>query len=458
MTIYDRVLKIYQKYENTNLSLCLNCLGRMFSLLGTNTSNLERGNSLLLSITMENHRKYLSMDNKFENESINNLKILAENANFLPAQKVLENEGFELSKINFNKTCYLCENIFLNLQKYVDKAKQMVTDIEFKDFLVGTSPDSEIINKEDKFKSELNLLNSESFKSHFNREIGKKLSIELNKPVEFNNPEIVFIYLISYNEFNINLIIKSIFISGRYKKLLRGIPQTHWTCTRCSGKGCEGCNFTGKLYETSVEEFISPEFVVRAQALESKFHGAGREDIDVRMLGSGRPFILELKNPKKRTLDLNQIKKRVNKINKGKVNISDLKYSNKKEVISIKTEAENTKKIYKALIETEKRLNKKEFKELLEKLKIRLENKKISQRTPNRVSHRRADVMREKTIYKIDGHYLKPKLSEFVIETQGGTYIKELIHGDNGRTTPSFSSIFGFQTMCKELDVLSVKK
>jgi tRNA pseudouridine synthase 10 len=66
--------------------------------------------------------------------------------------------------------------------------------------------------------------------------------------------------------------------------------------------------------------------------------------------------------------------------------------------------------------------------------------------------------MREKTIYKIDGHYLKPKLSEFVIETQGGTYIKELIHGDNGRTTPSFSSIFGFQTICKELDVLAVKR
>jgi len=28
-------------------------------------------------------------------------------------------------------------------------------------------------------------------------------------------------------------------------------------------------------------------------------HAAGREDIDVRMLGRGRPFILELINPKK---------------------------------------------------------------------------------------------------------------------------------------------------------------
>ena len=28
-------------------------------------------------------------------------------------------------------------------------------------------------------------------------------------------------------------------------------------------------------------------------------HGSGREDIDVRMLGDGRPFILEFINPKK---------------------------------------------------------------------------------------------------------------------------------------------------------------
>lgn len=28
-----------------------------------------------------------------------------------------------------------------------------------------------------------------------------------------------------------------------------------------------------------------------------KFHSGGREDIDVRMLGNGRPFLIELINP-----------------------------------------------------------------------------------------------------------------------------------------------------------------
>jgi len=69
----------------------------------------------------------------------------------------------------------------------------------------------------------------------------------------------------------------------------------------------------------SIEEFISPEFIEASKATDSKFHGAGREDIDVRMLGTGRPFIIELKNPKIRAIDLHKIEKRVNKISKKKV-------------------------------------------------------------------------------------------------------------------------------------------
>ena len=35
------------------------------------------------------------------------------------------------------------------------------------------------------------------------------------------------------------------------------------------------------------------------EADEAKFHAAGREDVDVRMLGEGRPFVLELLRPKR---------------------------------------------------------------------------------------------------------------------------------------------------------------
>ena len=128
--IFDKVLEIYQKYY-----ICIHCLGRMFSLLGTNTTNYERGSSLLLSITMENHKNYLSGNELIQKEAINNLKLLANKAYFKPAQKVLDNEGLAELKNNSNQECYLCHNIFSNIKNYTAKPIQILKEIEFNSFL-----------------------------------------------------------------------------------------------------------------------------------------------------------------------------------------------------------------------------------------------------------------------------------------------------------------------------------
>lgn len=449
--IFDKIVEIYQKYY-----LCAHCLGRMFSLLGSQTTNLDRGNSLLLTLTMESHRNFLSKQIEPQQIGLDNLKILAENASYLPAQAVLRNEGIEYSRSDSTQSCHLCENIFSNIERYVEEAILQLEDIEFESFLIGTTPDSQIINREDKFKTEFKILEAESLKAHFNRVVGKQLMIKLNKTPEFNNPDVLLIYSLGYEPFKITLNLKSLFIFGRYNKLIRGIPQTHWYCKNCMGKGCPKCNNSGKQYSTSVEELISPEFIRESKAADSKFHGAGREDIDVRMLGTGRPFILELRRPKIRTLDLSKIEKKINKKLKKKIRISDLRYSNKKEVIHIKSEAKNTHKIYKALVEAPNKISLEEFEEKLENLRNFFENQEIHQRTPHRVSHRRSDKVRDKVIFRIEGKYIKPNLYEFIIETQGGTYIKELISGDNGRTSPSFSEIFQKHLVCQELDVLEI--
>ncbi|MFX1375496.1 MAG: tRNA pseudouridine(54/55) synthase Pus10 [Promethearchaeota archaeon] len=449
--IFDKVLQIYVKYF-----ICIHCLGRMFSLLASQTSNQERGNALLLSLTMENHRKFLSNNNKEQKEAINNLKLLAEKAKYLPAQRVLKNEGIEYTKPDDTQLCFLCKNIFFKIEEFCTKGVENLKGIEFSNFLVGSTPDSQIINREDKFKTEFKILEAESFKSHFNRVIGKSLMNKLKTSPEFNSPDVLLVYIIGYDSFEIKLNLKSLFIFGRYNKLIRGIPQTHWACQNCMGKGCELCNFTGKQYLISVEELINPEFIKESKATDSKFHGAGREDIDVRMLGKGRPFILELRNPKIRVLDLFKIEKRVNRNNKKKVRIQNLRYSNKKEVVKLKTEAKNTKKIYRSLVESDQKLTKEEFEKKIYELKNRFENQKIQQRTPTRVSHRRVDKIRGKTIHSIEGKFIRSNLFEFTIETQGGTYIKELIGGDNERTSPSFSEIFEIPLTCKELDVIEI--
>jgi tRNA pseudouridine synthase 10 len=428
----------------------------MFSLLGSHTTNQDRGNSLLLSLTMENHKNYLSNNNKQQKIALENLKILAEKANYIPAQDVLRNEGIKFSPLSSNQLCYLCHDTFTKIKEYGEMATHILNGIEFNNFLVGSSPDPQIINREDELKSQFAILEAEAFKSHFNREIGKFLSEKLKKPPEFITPDISIVYHFDYESSFIELKIKSLFVYGRYNKVIRGIPQTHWLCKSCMGKGCVLCNYSGKQYKTSVEELISPAFVVESKATDSKFHGAGREDIDVKMLGKGRPFIIELRNPQTRGLNLIKLEKKVNKINKKKVKIRDLRYSNKKEVIHMKSEASKTKKIYRALVETENKIPKKLFEEKLRRLKLTFENKEINQRTPIRVSHRRADKVRKKKIHKIEGKFVNSNLFEFIIETQGGTYIKELINGDSGRTSPSFSNEFDLSLVCRELDVLEI--
>ena len=99
---------------------------------------------------------------------------------------------------------------------------------------------------------EFSLKWGESMKSHFNRFIGRELMGCINKPVEFDNPEIVFIYNVTDKDtINLSMQINPFFIYGRYNKLLRGIPQTHWPHKPCNGRGCEECNFTGKQYPDS---------------------------------------------------------------------------------------------------------------------------------------------------------------------------------------------------------------
>jgi tRNA pseudouridine synthase 10 len=80
----------------------------------------------------------------------------------------------------------------------------------------------------------------------------------------------------------------------------------------------------------------------------------------------------------------------------------------------------------------------------------------VKQQTPQRVMHRRADMIREKYIYKANVKKLTPNRFEMRIKCQGGLYIKELVNGDQGRTKPSVSEILDATAVPSELDVLGV--
>jgi tRNA pseudouridine synthase 10 len=247
----------------------------------------------------------------------------------------------------------------------------------------------------------------------------------------------------------VDLQIKPVYLFGRYNKYERGIPQTKWFCRRCHGKGCRYCKYSGKLYEHSVEEFIAHPLLKAAQAEDESFHGAGREDIDVRMLGTGRPFVIELKNPKKRSFDLESITKEITKESNNTVAVQSLKYTDSLDIARIK-EA-HFQKVYVVKIHASVPIQK----EKLKKVAQSLQGTTINQQTPTRVAKRRAKKVRKRQIYRCNVLEVEETMALLEIESESGTYIKELVTGDDGKTQPNISALM--ETACS-VDTLDVKQ
>ena len=165
----------------------------------------------------------------------------------------------------------------------------------------------------------------------------------------------------------------------------------------------------------------------------------GKRDVDVRCLG-WRPFVLELINPKKRKIKIVAIKSK-------KAQAKELKLANKLDVKRVKTMKPD--KTYRAEITFEKEI------ENLQELDS-LNGKVISQQTPTRVLRRRADLLRRRRVKDIKYKLLNKKKLEITLTTEAGTYIKELIHGDEGRTQPSISNLINNKVKNIKLDVVKI--
>jgi tRNA pseudouridine synthase 10 len=205
------------------------------------------------------------------------------------------------------------------------------------------------------------------------------------------------------------------------------------------------------MYEESVEEIVEKPFLDATEGSKGSFHASGREDIDARMLGNGRPFVVEITKPRKRFFNLKEMAEAINVFGKGKVQVSNLKLVNKDAVRKLK-KGESKQKEYRVTVEFECKIKAKDLQLLEEKLS----NTLISQKTPTRVMHRRADLTREKYIYDVKVKKLSLHRAEMKIRCAGGLYVKELVSGDEGRTTPSVSELLKNKAKPMKLDVLNI--
>jgi tRNA pseudouridine synthase 10 len=334
------------------------------------------------------------------------------------------------------------------IEDFVNLVVTASKEFEFETFLIGTRIDPDVSEAEEGSWVKFQVDTQEPIKGELNREIGKVLEKRLGKEVDFGSPHVTFVVDTRYN--NIETTIRSLYIYGRYRKLQRGIPQTKWFCRKCRGYGCEYCDNTGKMYPTSVEELVGAPLLEAARGESHSFHGMGREDIDALMLGNGRPFVLEITNPKKRTLELEEIMEKINQDNKEAIEIEGFEYSDLATVRGIKSS--RSRKTYRVNIE----FGSEPDKEKVFKVANNFRNLQIQQQTPKRVSHRRANLKRKRTVHSFEIMDLAGTLATIEIIGESGLYIKELIHGDDGRTNPSLSSELGIDCTVKSLDVVHI--
>uniref|UniRef100_A0A3Q2D632 tRNA pseudouridine(55) synthase n=1 Tax=Cyprinodon variegatus TaxID=28743 RepID=A0A3Q2D632_CYPVA len=222
----------------------------------------------------------------------------------------------------------------------------------------------------------------------------------------------------------------SVFIAGRYNKFCRSLPQTPWVI---DGE---------RRMESSVEELIAAPILSAFRADGFNFSSSGREDVDVRTLGNGEFLLLYW------MVLLTQVIYTTINDSSEKVKVRDLQIVTREAMSRMKEGEEEKTKSYTALVWTQKAIEKEDI--------AFIDDIKVSPKTPLRVLHRRALAIRQRVIHSMNARFVDPHHFYLGLKTQAGTYIKEFVHGDFGRTKPNLCQLLKTDTDILELDVESV--
>lgn len=423
MKLIANAMAVMEKY------ICDWCLGRCFSQLLSGYSNKERGKLIrtLVAMVLDSGEK-LNVDlTNFYGFKFRNLKL----------------------KVGKPGKCYVCKNFFEEkLEKLARRALEKMKLYEFETYLIGSIPTEEMVKAEARLHEKIGIEFVELIKTEINREIGKLIEKWSDKRFDLKSPDITAI--VNLKNGSVRLQVKSLYVYGEYKKLVRGIPQATWYCSKCHGKGCIACKGKGVLYPTSVQEIVAKHLLRATKAKKSKLHGSGREDIDARCLDY-RPFVIELVKPRVRRIKIRIIAKRINENKKVRVKNLRIVKDGKELVRQLKSARYD--KTYLAYVTFEKPVDEQSLERVRE-----LTSQTILQRTPSRVLHRRTDKVRKRSVKSIRWKMMGRKRIEFKIRAESGLYVKELITGDRGRTKPNLAEILNNKVKQIKLDVIKIHR
>lgn len=374
--------------------LCNSCLGRPFADRSFGLTNAERGRALRTTLALSEDAPYGEPE----------------------------------------EPCWVCEGLCDRFDELAAAAVDALGETELYTYQVGSRipPLVEENDRLIRIDAGLDPEVGEGLGTELNREVGRRIGRRLGAEVDFERPDVQF--LVDTDAETIDVQRNSVSIYGRYRKLERGIPQTEW-----------------EKFDESVEELVAPPFLSAFRGTEAVFHGAGREDVDALMLGSGRPFVLEIKQPRRRDADLEELRAAVEEGTNGKVEVESLAFATHGMIERVKEH--DASKTYRATVDFVEAVEDADFEAAIDAL----DGATVEQRTPHRVDHRRADLIRERTVLDIVGSLTDEYTATVEVHGEGGLYIKELVSGDGGRTEPSLAGLLGVDATVAALDVIDVE-
>ncbi|MFO8012287.1 MAG: tRNA pseudouridine(54/55) synthase Pus10 [Phycisphaerae bacterium] len=322
--------------------------------------------------------------------------------------------------------CAVCHGLFDALDRWTVRAEAALREAESDTFAVGSHADPRIAEGERALWDAAGAGTAEPYKQAFNRRLGTRLWEATGREVDLVRPEVLV--LAHHRTGRVTLRIEPLYVAGGYRKLVRGLPQCRW-----------------RQWPTSIQEIVGDPLLRAAGGEDHRLHGCGREDTDVRCLGR-RPFILEVREPRRRRLDWDALAREINA--SGRVEVDGLAPCARAEVARLK--GLRPDKTYRAAVELDRDVPEADLARLGDLTGV------IRQRTPTRVLRRRSDRTRRRRVRRVDWKRLGPRRVELTVRAQAGTYIKELVSGDGGRTRPSVADLLGAGAECAELDVLAI--
>jgi tRNA pseudouridine synthase 10 len=322
-------------------------------------------------------------------------------------------------------------------------------DYQFDTFLIGVTLPPNLFEKEDQIRARFKIRGRENIKGQLTRNLRKKFSEVTKKQIDILHPDLTINLQFQKNTSpEINVKMRSLIMLGRYVKKNRGIPQRsggehnnineasvqnqpYHVVSRTHTQVSEICVLAGE----SIQSVISTEIlrITRGEAL--KFSWIGSEDESSLVLGSGRPFFIQIRNPK--TIHLDQ---KTFGFQKYGLVVNIEKFFERLPEQPVQFIAKT-----RVVIQASRQIGKEE------QLRIKSLTNSIVV-FPNQKNKSRSSAKR---IYFIDIVRTNGKVFELDVIADGGLSIKQFVEGQE-YISPNISAVANLKCKCLLFDILDI--